>query len=210
MLKRITDIQIQKKHSSNRSIFVNGEFFCEVDAVTAARFGLRIGMEVDEELEKELSFDEQFTKCKSYAFDLLIRRSYSAKELSDKMKAKGFTPEAINRTLELLEKLGYVKDEKFAKEWVENRIMNKPKGKIVLEHELLAKGIDKDTVDRVLAEIDDSEEKEMAFQLAQKRLKAYKNLNRITIKRRLFSYLLRRGFSSEIVSDVIRKLSAIS
>jgi regulatory protein len=206
MFKQITDIRIQRKHSSNRTIFVNREFFCEVDAVTAARLGLRIGMEVDEELEKELSFDEQFTKCKSYAFDLLIRRSYSAKELSDKMKTKGFTPEAINRTLELLEKLGYVKDEKFAKEWVESRIRNKPKGKIALEHELLAKGIDKTTVERVLEEIDDAEEVEIALNLAKKRLKAYKNLNHITVKRRLFSYLLRRGFSSEIVSGVIRKL----
>lgn len=206
MTKEITDIQTEKKHSSNRSIFVNDKLFCEVDALTAARLSLRIGMEIDEQMEKDLLFDENLVKCKSYAFDLLTARSHSAKELSKKMKIKGFNDEAINRIVELLEKLGYVKDEKFAKEWVESRMLNRPKGKIALEHELLSKGIDKTTVKRVVGEIDEVEEGKMAWQLAKKRLKNYAGLNKITIKRRLYSYLLRRGFSSEITSEVLRKL----
>jgi regulatory protein len=201
----ITDIRTQKRRSSY-SLFINGDLFCEVDATTVAKLGLRKGMEVDEQLAKKLGLEGQLARCKKYAFDLLIKRSYSSKELSDKLKSKGFTNDLVSQTRQLLEKLGYLKDEKFAKEWVESRKRSRPKGKIVLERELLSKGIAKATVNRVLEDFDESEEREMASALAKKRLKAYASLSQVAARRRLFSYLLRRGFSSEIVSDVMREL----
>ena len=48
MKRRITDIQVQKKHPSRRSIFLDEKFFCGVSEEVAVKFDLKRGVEIDE------------------------------------------------------------------------------------------------------------------------------------------------------------------
>jgi len=205
-MKRITDIKPLSKKSSHYRIYLKDELFGEVDETSVKKYGIRVGMEIKEELLKKLVSEDEIAKVKSYAFGLLARRSYSRKGMSDKLKKKGFSNIAVNSTIVALERLGYIKDEEFARNWVETRKRLKPKGKFALRNELYRKGIDEAIVDQVLAEIDKSEEYEMAQRAAEKKVKRYKKLEPEVGKRRMFSFLQRRGFGSDIAGEITEKL----
>jgi len=203
MRKRITDIKSQQKDSSRKSIYLDGEFFCGVDKTLIIRFGLRVGLSIEEDVLRKIIREDEILKAKNYAFDLLVRRSYTRKEMHNKLEQR-YGEDAVSATMETLERLGYIKDEEYAKNWVESRKRSKPKGKKALRMELMRKGIDKGTISRVLSEIDDSEEFEMAMEIAEKRKNRYKNLEPNVVRRRLYSFLERRGFDYETINDVLK------
>jgi regulatory protein len=202
MKKTITDIQSQRQDSPRKSIYLDGEFFCSVDQKLIIKFGLRIGLSIDEDILRRIIQEDEILKAKSYAFDLLVRRSYTRKEMYDKL-AQRYAENAVSTTMETLERLGYIKDEEYAKNWVESRKRHKPKGKKALRMELMRKGVDKGTIARVLSEIDDSEEFEMAMKVAEKQMQRYQNLDSNVARRRLYGFLARRGFDYETINDVI-------
>ena len=49
-------------------------------------------------------------------------------------------------------------------------------------------------------------EEEIVEKVAKERLNRLKGLDPVSVKRRLYSYLLRRGFSPEIVNDIVMRL----
>ena len=206
MKKRLTDIQIDEETPSDRALFLDGVYFDSVDAACIPKFGLRIGLEIEAEVLQKLIEADEGMRAKSYALELLSDRNYSKSQMIDKLGQKGFSPQAIDITLEDLEYLGHIKDEKYAQKWVERRQRSKPKGKKVLQHELTNQNIDKATVDRVIAEIDSTEETDIALQLAQKQAKRYQSLPPEVAKRRLHGFLLRRGFDYETIQSAIGRV----
>ena len=207
MEKRITDIQSQRKNSPRRSIYLDDEFFCGVDQTLIIKFGLRIGLSIEEDALRKIIQEDEILKAKNYAFDLLVRRSYTRQEMHNKLTQR-YAEDAVSTTMETLERLGYIKDEEYAKNWVESRKRHKPKGKKALRMELMRKGIDKGTISRVLSEMDNSEEFEMAMEVAEKRMDRYKNLEPNVARRRLYGFLERRGFDYETINDVLRYVMA--
>ncbi len=203
MKKRLTDIQIDEETPSRRILSLNGVYFGSVDAGCIPKFGLRVGLEIEAEVLQKLIEADEGMRSRNYALELLSNQSYSKSQMIDKLGQKGFGPQAIDATLEDLEQLGHIKDEKFAQTWVNRRQRSKPKGKKMLEQELANQSIDRTTVDRVLERIDDAEEASTALQLAQKQAKRYISLPPQVAKRRLHGFLLRRGFDYETIQSVI-------
>ena len=195
-----------QRKSSRRNIFLDGTFFCGVDSELVVKFGLRVGLEIEEERLQRLIDEEEILKAKKYAFDLLIRRSYTQKEMTDKLKRKEFSQGAVSSTIEILQRLGYIKDESYAEDWVASRKRLKPKGRKALRDELAKKGIDKTTINRVIAEIDDEEEHEMALTAAKKQAVHYKGLDKKVAKSRLYGFLLRRGFEHRTTGSVVKQV----
>ena len=207
MKKQITDIQINEEKPSRGVIFLDGVYFDSVDADCIPKLGLRVGLEIEAEVLHKLIEADEGIRAKNYALELLSDQSYSKSQMIYQLGQKGFGTAAINITLEALEHLGHIKDESFAKKWVDRRQRSKPKGKKMLEHELVNQSIDKTTVDRVLAEIHDGEETQLALQVARKQVKRYRSLPPEVAKRRLHGFLLRRGFDYETIQSVIQRVS---
>ena len=206
MKKRLTDIQIDEETPSSRSIFLDGVYFDSVDAGCIPKFGLRIGLEIEAEVLQKLIEADEGMRAKNYALELLSDGGYSKSQMIYRLGQRGFSPQTIETILEELEQLGHIKDENFAKKWVDRRQRSKPKGKKMLQHELADQNIDKATVDRVLAGIDSTEEIDIALQLAQKQAKHYQSLPPEVAKRRLHGFLLRRGFDYETIQSAIKRV----
>lgn len=206
MKKRLTDIQIDEETPSHRILFLDGVYFDSVEADCIPKLGLRVGLEIEVEVLQKLIQADEGMRAKNYALELLSSQSYSKNQMIYQLRQKGFGTEAIDITLEDLEQLGHIKDENFAKKWVVRRQRSKPKGKKMLAHELANQSIDKTTVDRVLAGIHDTEETNIALQLAKKQVKHYQSLAPEVAKRRLHGFLLRRGFDYETIQSVIERV----
>jgi len=207
MRKVITAIERQKRHPKRRSLFINDKFVCGLDEEIVFALKLKVGREIDEEEINRAIFKEEVRKARDYVLNLLTYRPRSCREVRDKLKRKKYREELIEEVIGQLHKLGFLDDGKFAHSWMESRLLNKPIGRRLLEQELRQKGIDGEIIEEVIQDaFSKYNEEDLALTLARKRLKIYSELNDITRKRRLYSYLGRRGFSLETISRIFERL----
>jgi len=149
---------------------------------------------------------EAIQKAREYCFLLLKFRLRSEKELNLRLKKKKFSEEIIEETLSFLKGKGFIDDNLFAKAWIESRI-KKPLGLRRLRQELSLKGIAKEIIDSRIAQIKKVYcEEPLVERIAKDRLTKLKDIEPRLAKRRVYAYLLRRGFSPEIVTDAINQL----
>jgi len=137
---------------------------------------------------------------------LLKFRLRSEKELYQRLKRKKFAEEIIRETILFLKDKGFIDDKSFTKTWIESRL-KRPLGLRRIRQELNLKGIAKETIDSQIIEAKNNYcEEDIVRKVAQERLGYLKGIEPSVAKRRLYSYLLRRGFSPEIVVDAITQL----
>jgi regulatory protein len=85
------------------------------------------------------------TKTLDCALRLLTRREHSTKELSDKLKQKGFPQEEISDVIESCQRLNLQSDQRFTEHYVRWRI-RQGYGPLKISHELRVRGIGKKNV----------------------------------------------------------------
>ncbi len=143
--------------------------------------------------------------AKEKALKLLAVRPRSEKELKQKLLQRGFSGKIVFEVISNLKKVDLINDEKFAESWASTRLANKPMGRYLLKQELFRKGIRKELIEEVITKsFEDEKELDLAKKLLDKRKKPFKNLEERKIQKKLADFLLRRGFSYDIVNKVMR------
>ncbi len=225
MRQRITDIQALPELPSHRQLFFDGAPFVVLHAALVENFGLRVGLEIEAEVIEKLIAADEVMRAKNYALRLLretpnndgndetedsrlrVRsKTYTKSEMKHRLTREGFSEEAVEIAVEELIDSGHIRDRKYAENWVVRRQKSNPRGKTLLKHELLDKGVDRETAEQVVAQVETEDEATLALQLAQKRVKRYQRLPIHVAKRRLHGFLARRGFGSEIVRWVLAQI----
>jgi len=199
----ITKIERQKRHSKRLSIFLDGEFAFGADEEVVAELGLAVNQQVEPETIAQAVEREEEHKVREKALRYLSFRNRSVKELKTFLLGKGYGPEVVSRTLNRLEAVGLLDDRAFAKAWAEVRVKSKGMGEKLLERELRQKGIKKEAIREAVEGLGDEEERALSLALA--RVERLKGLDKETAKRRLAGFLQRKGYSGEVVYDVVRK-----
>jgi len=202
--REITKIESQKKNPKRKSIFLDGEFSFGIDDETFYRFGLKEGDILTKERIDEIKDSEKKRKAKQFTFNFLSFRARTEKEIRDRLKKKGFSKKITDEVISDLKRLDLVNDYQFALSWIKDRLDHKPRGEKLLRIELYRFGIKKELIEKALEEVyPKKNEKEIAKGLIEKRKKRYENLEERLAKKRMADYLLRRGFSYEVVKEVL-------
>ena len=145
-------------------------------------------------------------KARDYAFLLLKFRLRSEKEIYQRLKNKKFDEGIVRETITFLKDKNFINDDEFARAWMESRI-KKPLGLIRIKRELRLKGIDNGIIEKQIKEItQDYSEEEIVSKITQDKFRKLKNIEPVKAKRRIYAYLLRRGFSPEAVIDAINQV----
>ena len=145
-------------------------------------------------------------KARNYAFLVLKFRPRSEKELYERLKKKKFDESVIKDTLSFLKEKRFIDDNYFAQAWIESRL-KKPLGLRRIEQELKQKGIDKEIIQaQIQAAREGYCEEGIVLKLAQERLVKLRGLEPKKSRQRIFGYLLRRGFSPEIIIETVNQL----
>lgn len=145
---------------------------------------------------------------RSYLLRLLKRRLHSRHELEQALRKRHVEPEQIAELLKELEAAGLIDDTRFARAWVNDRDRFRPRGKYILQAELAKKGIDRELIKQTLTDREEREEEpvnefEQAKALAEQVGHRYAHLDAQTRYRRLGSFLLRRGFTPDVVRRIL-------
>ena len=153
--------------------------------------------------------DKVKNRARNNAYSLLRARPRSEAEIRSRLKLKGYSDSIIDECVEGLRRLGDIDDEKFAKFWVESRMHLNPVGDIVLKAELKAKGVREDIIEATLEDkAARYDEYEVAFSMARERFERLKKFDRKKSMKRLYDFLVRRGFKYENVQKIIEELSS--
>lgn len=144
----------------------------------------------------------------NYVFRLINIRLRSEKEIRDKLKLRGFSQEIIEKSIGYFKDLKLIDDREFALHWINSRVA-KPLGFKVIEKELKNKGIEDDVIKNLINAKkkiinEDTIIKELMEKRINKLLKKREPADKI--KNKLYSYLIRRGFSNNCIIDAINEL----
>ncbi len=144
-----------------------------------------------------------FSEAKGAAIryiSLKIRCSY---EIMNKLREMGYRADIINKVSEELNKMGYINDTLFIQKFLHDRNKLNPQSKKALRYELLKKGLKAETIDEVMSEWEPNEA-DIAYYLVSRKYGGQ------TVddakKRKIYAYLMRRGYSYEIIAETIARI----
>lgn len=196
---RITDIKEQVKRTDRVSIYVDGTYKFSLAKDQAAQLGLQIGQQLDESDINKLVEDSKFGKLRDNTFKWISLRPRSENEIQQYLRRKTDDEALRERVIEMLNSLGYVDDEKFARSWIQHRILLKPISKVRLKQELLQKRVSMPIIDALLDETE-MDELESVKEIIIKRGHRYDD------RQKLKAYLARQGFSYDVIKKALAEL----
>jgi regulatory protein len=210
---RITEIIPQKKTKDRVNIYVDGKFAFAVSLESRVVNKLEPGQEISQEKIDQLIYQDQIERLTNGALRFLSFRPRSEKEIRSyllqklKLADKGEEEKknfekSINAVVEKLKNLKQVDDFEFAQWWVDQRTRFKSLSPRVIKAELFAKGIDKNTIEEMLVQDLESEEKS-ALKAAGKKVKSWSKLEKQEFREKMSAFLARKGFAWETIKKVV-------
>jgi regulatory protein len=149
-----------------------------------------------------------YEKTMQRALRLLSYKARTIEEMRRRLLEKEWAePEVVEQVMTRLAELNYLNDEDYANNFANSRLALKPLGPTRLRIDLQRKQLPAATVESAMARAyDERPEEELIESLIAKRLR----LKGLPVDRdarnRLTAYLMRRGFSYDLVARKIREL----
>lgn len=204
---KITKITVQKRDPTRVNLYIDGKFAFGTRLEDILKDHLSAGQEITPPEYSHLFEESESGKLFEGAVRLLSFRPRSEVEILRFLTRKKAGQGSINNVLSRLKRLGQINDLKFARWFVEQRKLFKPKGATAIKSELERLGVDRTVIDQVVRP-DGRSEEDIAFALAEKRLLTVRNRYQDSrkIKQNLQAFLARRGFSYKTAYAAIARL----
>ncbi len=168
-------------------------------------FNLERGRALDREEFLQMKEESERFRCRQKALDYLSLKNRTSHEIGKYLTKKGFSAPIIREILAGLDGAGYIDDLKYAKSFIENRRRSRLVGKNLLKKELLARGVERNTVSKALEDSEYPEDTiDEVYALALKKLASL--AGKKNRPQRLSYFLYQRGFDYEIIQRVLRRL----
>lgn len=196
----ITALTMQKRHNERVNLFLDGAYAFSLSLDVA--IGLKRGQCLSPDEILALQHDDEILRAYHDAIRLLGYRPRSRAELERRLDQKGFAPAAVAAALQRLIDKRYVDDDAFARYWLEQRQRSRPRGARAIGYELRQKGVDHDTINRVL---DDVDEDAAAWAAIERKLNRWQALDEATFRKKAVGFLSRRGFAYSAVRSACQK-----
>lgn len=223
----ISAIKLQKT-KGRYNIYLNGKFGFGIDEDTLLQRTLKVGQELTSSELDTLINEGEIGQLYQKTLRFLTFRPRSEKEvflyLSKKMRCfpsssliesdeKTGKKKTVEIIIQRLKEQKLVDDESFALWWVQQRRSSaKPRGIRLIRAELLGKGVNRDIIEKVLLNPttygeDETDELELAKQVAEKKLPSCKRLKPWEFRRKMGNLLQRRGFEFDTIKKVVDRLT---
>lgn len=208
-MPQISAIEPQKKRKNRFNVYLDGNFAFGVNENTLVKNNLKVNQILTKSEIEKIIKDNALAKLQDAALRFLSYRQRSEKEVGDYLINKIAKDENIKYSaakespligliLSKFRKYKYIDDLEFAKWWVKSRV-SRPKGIRLIKLELLRKGVDRDTVDKVLSSA--GSQADLAKKALAKKIKKWQNLPAIEFKKKIYQYLASRGFDFDTIKE---------
>jgi len=198
---KITALKVQKNNLNRLNIYIDGEFAFGVERLVGA--WLNIGDEIDKEKIETLLKKDELEKAYMRALRLINTRPRSIFEVTSRLKKAGYGEEIIASVINRLKNANLVGDAEFARIWVENRCIFRPRSKRALVLELHQKGLADTEIQSAICNLDESS---LALKTAEKYASRCKDLPFDEFRIKMTGYLARRGFTFGTTQQAVQQI----
>lgn len=198
MAGRITALEPQKRSGNRINVFLDDVFAFGVAVILAAK--LSVGMWLSDDDIAALKTADEIERAREKALNYLSYRPRSEAELQRYLAEQDFSDAVVADVLHCLSTVGLVDDDAFAQYWVDNRVRFRPRGKRMLIQELRQKGVATRVIEEALTAFDETS---AAQQVIEQQARRLSHLPPDQLRRRLWERMVRRGFSSDIIQEIL-------
>lgn len=153
---------------------------------------------------------EDSTDPETVVRSILLRRLSHAPrtraELEKDLARRGADPEVSAQVLDRFEEVGLIDDASYARMWVESRHRGKALARSVLKQELRQRGVDSESIDVAIEQIDDDAEYQRALEFASRKARVKPGEDSAKALSRLAGQLARKGYPAGVCFSVSKEV----
>jgi regulatory protein len=206
MLSKVTAVEVQKRNKKRVNIYIENEYAFSCDMELVYKHTIKVGSSFDAEEIEKIVENDNYVKAKRDALSFLERSYKTESEVCSKLQKKGYDEKTINRVIDFMREYKFVDDEKYINLYINDKLNSQGRKKIVFD--LRKKGVGEDALSGNIDKIHRCTEVETAYKLAEKKYavlsKRYTEKQKLNNK--LSQYLFSRGYSWDIIKEVLRGL----
>lgn len=165
--------------------------------------GIADGERVEDEKASLLAEAAEKLSCIKKAFTYLSYRALPSFKLFQKLKTAGFSKDAVEKTIVLLTKKGYLNDDELCVDYAVALRNSKKFGKSRLCKELYAKGFNREQIEEAVEKaFEDYDEVAAATEILEKKFPSLCTEDR-QARAKVSAYLYRMGYSYDDINNAL-------
>ena len=183
-------------------VYLDDEFAFVLYKGELSLYGIQEGMELSQSVVDRIKKEVLEKRAKLRAMHILERADRTEAELYAKLKQDQYPEDIIACAMQYVKSFGYVGDRAYAKRFVESKRRNKSQRELMLL--LQQKGIQSEYISEALEDsYSESDEKDTIRKLVEKK---HFQIEEATVeeKKKMFDYLMRKGFHYDEIRQVIQ------
>lgn len=205
---QVTAIAAQKKAQNRFNLYIDNQFYIGIGENTLVHFVLAKGQVLSKKQLEEVKQYELADQAYQLAVHYLSYQLRSKKEIYDKLLAADYSEEMIHKALNRLIELHLIDDVMYGKSYVRTQMRVNRKGPAVIKQELKQKGLKEEEISQAITEYPFELQLENASTLGIKQFnKQKKRYSLSNSEQKVRQYLLQKGFSYEIIQQVLNEIS---
>ena len=197
---------IRSEGSNEVTVICENESF-RITSHDAESLALEEGAVIDEEAYSYLCESRERLACIQKAFTHLEYGDLSERQLRDKLKQK-FPAELSADVAALFAERGYVNDARLAERYAETFYEYKNMGLGKIREQLYRRGISRENIENALAKYAEEDQRGRIKEYIAKKYDSEQLVSDEKYRRKVYAGLLRAGFSSSDISDVLRNFES--
>lgn len=148
----MTVTNLQKKRKYLTSVYIDFEYAVDLDTRVLEENRIMQNTEIDDDKLRYLISQSEHRRAKEKALWLISFRDHSSKELHDKLR-KDYSEEVATDTVERMFELRLLDDESYARRLAKD-LCSKHQSPSNIRQKLIQKGIDRETAESIVEELD--------------------------------------------------------
>ncbi len=161
--------------------------------------------EIPEQVYREITETVLPKRCKLRAMNLLQKRDYTTRQLTDKLKEGMYPQDIIDEAIAYVTSYRYLDDDRYARDYITYHMSTRSRNRII--QDLTSKGIDRESIialmDELYMEDHGEAEQDQIRKLLIKKHYDPENTD-FKEKQKIMAFLMRKGFS---LSDIKKEMS---
>lgn len=207
---RITAITPSPRAAGRFDLIIDGEPVARLSIDAVERLRLHVGREIGEREAATIAAEAVASRTYDRAIAMLAVRGRASGELKRLLVQKGESGTVVDQVIVRLQTAGLLDDAAFARQFTRYRAVSGGLSRRRIERELWRRGIDRATataaIERTFIE-EGVDEAAAIEQVAERKFRTLAKLDAPTQRRRLYSFLARRGYDVDAISQVVRRLT---
>lgn len=200
----ITSIRRNVKNAGRCSVFVDDAFFAACPIDVALSLGLRKGLEMSDEIERQLRREDRRIVLRQKAYRFATYKPRTERDIARFLMKAEATDEESADVMQWLREFRLIDDVAYAGRFIEASKQRKPLSPAMMRRALLGKGLPESIVEGAIAtEAHPDDAHQAARIVARKKLRMITSEDARVTEDKLVRFLQYRGYSWTVIKDVI-------